>query len=110
MHSLTLAIAVTGGRYLLIMKKDSSVGKGYSYFFAFMIIGLMGVQTIRIEIEFPQQNVPEIKSFSIEEIPQVLAIAQISLIAYLLGVPTDGIATKIAKFLDAKFLDNEDRE
>lgn len=74
------------------------------HFFAFMIIGLMGVQTVRIEIEFPQ-NIPEIKSFSIEEIPQALAIVQISLIAYLLGVPTDGIATKIAKFLD-----NEDRE
>ena len=105
MHPLTLAIAVTGGRYLLMsMKKDSSVGRGYSYFFSFMIIVLMGVQTVRIEIEFPQ-NIPKIKSFSIEEMPQVLAIAQISLIAYLLGVPTDGIATKIAKFLG-----NEDRE
>ena len=104
MHPLTLAIAVTGGRYSLIMKKDSSVGRGYSYFFAFMIIGLMGVQTVRIEIEF-HQKIPEIKSFSIEEIPKALAIVQISLIAYLLGVPTDGIATKIAKFLD-----NEDRE
>ena len=33
MHPLTLAIAVTGGRYSLIMKKDSSVGRGYSFFF-----------------------------------------------------------------------------
>lgn len=84
--------------------KDSPVGKGYSYFFAFIITGLMGLQAIRVEVDFPKDQLPEIKSFSIEEVPQALAIAQISIVAYLLGVPTDSIAVKIAKILEGKLV------
>ncbi len=80
-------------------KKDSIVGKGYSYFFAFLLVVTMFMSSIRIEIEFPKNKLPEIKSFSLEEIPELSVIAHLTIIAYLLGVPTDSIAIKIAQFL-----------
>ena len=80
-------------------KKDSIVGKGYSYFFAFLLLATMFMSGIRIEIEFPKNKLPEIKSFSLREIPELSAIAHLAIIAYLLGVPTDSIAIKIAQFL-----------
>lgn len=90
--------------------KDSPVGKGYSYFFAFILLGLMGLQTVRVEMEFPKNQLPEIKSFSVKEIPETLAIAQIGLIACLLGVPTDGIAIKLAKLLQYKIEENQEKD
>ena len=91
-------------------KGDSIVGKGYSYFFALMMCGLMFLESIRIEIEFPKDKLPEIKSFSIEEIPEVSAIAHLAIIAYLLGVPTDAIAIKIAQMLHPGKDDKNDKE
>lgn len=89
--------------------KDSIVGKGYSYFFAFLLVSTLLLSSIRIEIDFPKNKLPEIKSFSIKEIPEVSAIAHLAIIAYLLGVPTDNIAIKIAQFLHPE-KDDDDQE
>jgi hypothetical protein len=89
--------------------KDSIVGKGYSYFFAFLLVATMFLASIRVEIEFPKNKLPEIKSFSIEEIPELSAIAHLAIIAYLLGVPTDSIAIKIAQMLHPEEKDKDDQ-
>ncbi len=89
-------------------KKDSIVGKGYSYFFAFLLVATMFMSSIRIEIEFPKNKLPEIKSFSLKEIPELSAIAHLAIIAYLLGVPTDSIAIKIAQFLHPEKDDDQE--
>lgn len=59
----------------------------------------MLLSSIRIEVDFPRNKLPEIKSFKIQEIPELSAIAHLAVIAYLLGVPTDNIAIKIAQLL-----------
>ena len=89
--------------------KDSIVGKGYSYFFAFLLVTTLFLSSIRIEIDFPKNKFPEIKSFSIQEIPELSAIAHLAIIAYLLGVPTDSIALKIAQMLHPEEKDKDDR-
>jgi hypothetical protein len=89
--------------------KDSIVGKGYSYFFAFLLVATMFLSSVRIEIEFPKNKLPEIKSFSIREIPELSMIAHLAIIAYLLGVPTDSIALKIARMFPEE-KDKDDQE
>ena len=90
--------------------KDSIVGKGYSYFFAFLLVATMVLSSVRIEIEFPKNKLPEIKSFSIQEIPELSAITHLAIIAYLLGVPTDSVALKIARMLHPEEEDEDDQE
>jgi len=51
----------------------------------------MVIQSIRVEIDFSKDQLPQIKSFKIEEIPEALAIAEISLVSYLLGINVLGI-------------------
>jgi hypothetical protein len=51
----------------------------------------MVIQSIRVEIDFSKDQLPQIKSFKIEEIPEALAIAEISLVSYLLGLNVLGI-------------------
>lgn len=70
----------------------------------------MFLSGIRIEIEFPKNSLPEIKSFSIQEIPELSAIAHLAIIAYLLGVPTDSIAIKIARMLHPEEKDEDDQD
>ena len=70
----------------------------------------MFLSGIRIEIEFPKNSLPEIKSFSIQEIPELSAIAHLAIIAYLLGVPTDSIAIKIARMLHPEEEDEDDQD
>lgn len=91
-------------------KKDSIVGKGYSYFFAFLLVTTMLLSSIRIEVDFPKNKLPEIKSFSLKEIPELQAIAHLAIIAYLLGVPTDSIAIKIAQLLHKDEDDDQKNE
>ena len=47
--------------------------------------------------------------YSIEEIPELSAIAHLAIIAYLLGVPTDSIAIKIAQMLHPEEKDKDDQ-
>lgn len=91
-------------------KKDSIVGKGYSYFFALLLVVTMFASSIRIEIDFPKGKFPEIKSFSLKEIPELQAIAHLAIIAYLLGVPTDSIAIKIAQLLHKDEDEDDEKE
>lgn len=94
-------------RSLFIMKdsKDSKLGKGYSIFFALVICGLMIAQALRIELSYVDQILKVKLSFV--EVPLSLLLAEVSLIAYLLGAPTDGLAAKIAEILDHKDKDKE---
>lgn len=70
----------------------------------------MLLSSIRIEVEFPRNKLPEIKSFSLKEIPELQAIAHLAIIAYLLGVPTDSIAIKIAQFLHPDKDEDDEKE
>lgn len=69
----------------------------------------MLLSSIRIEVDFPRNKLPEIKSFKIQEIPELSAIAHLAIIAYLLGVPTDNIAIRIAQLLHEDD-DKEDKQ
>lgn len=91
-------------RSLFIMK-DSKLGKGYSIFFALVISGLMIAQALRIELSYVGQ-ILKVK-LSLVEVPLPLLLSQVSLIAYLLGAPTDGLAAKIAEILGHKDKDKE---
>jgi hypothetical protein len=81
--------------------KDGRLGKGYSYFFALIIIGLMFAQMVRTETYFTQKEGLRTK-VELVEIPVGLAMIEISIIGALLGISTDGIASKIAEFLGYK--------
>ena len=88
--------------------KDSHIGKGYSCFFSFLILILMLVQAVRVDFDFPKNQLPQIKDFEITEIPPHVATIEMLIIAYLLGCPTDKIAEKIAEKLGAKTKDEDD--
>lgn len=60
----------------------------------------MIAQALRIELSYVNQ-ILQVK-FSFVEIPLPLALLEISLIAYLLGAPTDGLAAKITEILGYK--------
>jgi hypothetical protein len=81
--------------------KDGRLGKGYSYFFALLLVGLMFVQCIRLETTFSTKDGLSVK-IQMVEIPVQVALAEISIIAYLLGFSTDKLADKIAGFLGYK--------
>ena len=90
-------------------RKILAIDKGYRCFFAFLMLAAMVLSSVRVEISF-SNNLPEIKSFSIQKIPQASAIAHLAIIAYLLGVPTDSIALKIARMLHPEEEDEDDQE
>lgn len=71
--------------------ENPQIGRIYRYIFALIITWLMVIQSIRVEIDFPKDQLPQVKSFKIEETPEALAIAEISLVSYLLGLNVLGI-------------------
>lgn len=91
------------------MKQDSKIGKGYSIFFALLILGLMVAQSTRVEINWIDNKIVDV-NFQFVEIPLMLALLEISLIAYLLGAPTDKIASRIAEMLGYKNQDHSEPE
>ncbi len=82
------------------MKKDSYLGKGYSIFFACIVLILIFSSSFRVEINLFEEKA-KIK-IQLVEVNQSVVTVGLMVVSCLLGLPSDEIAHKIATLLGYK--------
>lgn len=76
-------------------RREKHLGKGYSFLFAIALTGLLGFSSL--EFKYSRDKGVEVSS---RDIPLVILIPGVFLIAGALGINTDPIAALLGAFLD----------
>jgi hypothetical protein len=78
-------------------RREKQLGKGYSFLFAIALTGLLGFSSL--EFKYSRDRGVEVSS---RDIPLVILIPGVFLIAGALGINTDPLAQLLGAFLDRR--------
>lgn len=73
--------------------------KRYSYLFSILILFSSAFRSVRLDVDFAQNQIPQIVCIKIVETSPYLAAIEMLVVAYLLGCPVNKITEKLANNL-----------